>query len=123
MQWRFDGKQSVYVQIMDKIRHAVLSGEYGPGDRVPPVRELAMTANVNPNTMQRALMTLEQEHLLIACGANGRFVTDDPQVLEALRVRTTQKLVRECAEKFRSMGMSMEQAAAMLLELDKEEEA
>ncbi len=123
MQWKFDGNSPVYMQIMDKIRHAVLCGEFGPGDRVPPVRELAVTANVNPNTMQRALMTLEQEHLLIACGANGRFVTDDPQVLEALRVRTTEKLVRECAAKFRSMGLSMQEAAAMLLELDNKEEA
>ena len=53
MNWKFSGDRPVYQQIMENIRGAVLRGELPPGGRVPSVRELAMQAQVNPNTMQR----------------------------------------------------------------------
>ena len=57
--WKFTGNQPVYLQIMEQIRGAILAGEYPPGGRIPPVRDLAAQAQVNPNTMQRALLELE----------------------------------------------------------------
>ena len=63
MNWKFAGDRPVYQQIMENIRGAVLRGELPPGGRVPSVRELAMQAQVNPNTMQRALTELEREGL------------------------------------------------------------
>lgn len=121
MLWKFTGSRPVYVQIMDQIRGSVLSGEYPPGGRVPPVRDLAAQAQVNPNTMQRALLELEREGLLIAQGTLGRFVTDDPEILNNMRQDAAQALIRESAARFRAMGLTMEQAAAMLLQLEQEE--
>ena len=43
-----------------------MAGEFPPGSRIPPVRELAADAGVNPNTMQRALQELESRGLLQA---------------------------------------------------------
>ena len=121
MQWKFSGEKPVYQQIMELLRSAILAGEYGPGSRVEPVRELALAANVNPNTMQRAMVELEREGLLVGCGTIGRFVTDDPKILQHMRDMATESIVRSCAEKFRALGLTMEQAAEMLLALDKEE--
>ena len=39
----------------------IITGVYPPGSKLPPVRELAAEAGVNPNTMQRALAQLEQD--------------------------------------------------------------
>ena len=72
MNWKFAGDRPVYQQIMENIRGAVLRGELPPGGRVPSVRELAMQAQVNPNTMQRALTELEREGLLVGGGTSGR---------------------------------------------------
>ena len=77
MNWKFSGDRPVYQQIMENIRGAVLRGELPPGGRVPSVRELAMQAQVNPNTMQRALTELEREGLLIGGGTSGRTVTKE----------------------------------------------
>ena len=85
MEWKLTGSEPVYLQIMESFRGAVLSGEFGPGDKIPSVRDLAAQARVNPNTMQRAMSELEQERLLCSHGTLGRFVTDDPAILEALR--------------------------------------
>ena len=121
LQWKFNSKQAVYVQIMEHIRSAILMGEYPPGARIPPVRDFAAQAQVNPNTMQRALLELEREGLLVTQGTMGRFVTNDPVVLEAIRQNAVDKLIRSCAKQFKAMGITMAQAVALLQKLEQEE--
>ncbi|MDY4221310.1 MAG: GntR family transcriptional regulator [Candidatus Faecousia sp.] len=122
MNWKFSGDRPVYQQIMALIRGAVLRGELPPGGKIPSVRDLAAEAQVNPNTMQRAMTELEREGLLVSGGTSGRTVTDDPQVLEQMRNRTLEELARECAEKFMVFGITPAQAAQLLRDLEKKKE-
>ena len=122
MNWKFSSEMPVYLQIMDQIRGAVLSGEYLPGGKVPSVRDLAAQAQVNPNTVQHALHELEQEGLLSAHGTNGRFVTEDEQVLQQLQSNRIRALALEYAQKFAVLGLSPAQAAQELLGLERKEE-
>lgn len=122
MNWRFSGDRPVYQQIMSLIRGAVLRGELSPGGKIPSVRELAAEAQVNPNTMQRAMSELEREGLLVSGGTSGRTVTEDGEVLKQLRERTLKELAQECAEKFMVFGITPAQAAQLLMNLEKEEE-
>ena len=80
MNWKFAGDRPVYQQIMAAIRGAILKGELPPGGKAPSVRDLAAQAQVNPNTMQRALTELEREGLLVSGGTSGRSVTQDEAV-------------------------------------------
>ena len=123
MNWKFTGDRPVYQQIMAAIRGAILKGELSPGGKVPSVRDLATQAQVNPNTMQRALTELEREGLLVGGGTTGRTVTQDSAVLAAMREQALQELARECAEKFMVFGVTPSQAAQLLLglEMNKEE--
>lgn len=124
MEWKFNGSQPVYQQIMAHIRDAVLSGEYPPGSRIPSVRELAAQARVNPNTMQRALVELEREELLVSGGTMGRHVTDDRGVLDRLQRQAVEQAAQACIQRFQALGLTVEQAAAVLLEMrEKKEEA
>jgi DNA-binding transcriptional regulator YhcF (GntR family) len=120
MRWQIDNSRPVYIQIMEHIRNAVLTEEFPPGCRIPSVRDLAGAANVNPNTMQRALTELEEDGLLISNGTLGRFVTKDDAIIGAIRQNAVRKTVRACAAQFRAIGLSMEEAAHLLLE-EKEE--
>lgn len=122
MNWNFTGDRPVYQQIMAGIRGAVLKGELQPGNKVPSVRDLAAQAQVNPNTMQRALTELEREGLLVGGGTSGRTVTTDSTVLAAMQQRILTELARECAEKFMVFGITPSQAAQLLMELEKEKE-
>ncbi len=125
MNWKFTGDRPVYQQIMAAIRGAILCGELVPGKKIPSVRDLAAEAQVNPNTMQRALTELEREGLLISGGTSGRSVTEDQSVLDAMHDAVLRELAQECAEKFMVFGVTPTQAAQLLLALDnkKEEEA
>ena len=118
MNWKFSGDRPVYQQICELIRGAVLTGELRPGQRIPSVREIAAQAQVNPNTVQRALSELEREELL---RSGGRTVTEEEGILTALREDTVMALARECAEKFKVFGVTPNQAAELLRQLDKEE--
>ena len=111
----------MYMQIMEHIRGAILMGEYKAGGRIPPVRELAAQAQVNPNTMQRALLELEGEGLLVTDGTVGRYVTEDTAVLETMRHKAVDALVHHCAAQFRGLGISMQDAAQMLIMLEEGE--
>ncbi len=122
MNWKFTGDRPVYQQIMAAIRGAILTGELSPGKKVPSVRDLAAQAQVNPNTMQRALTELEREGLLISGGTSGRTVTQDQDVLQAMRKQALEELAREWAEKFRVFGLTPRQAAQLLLELEDQKE-
>ena len=122
MNWKFSGDRPVYQQIMENIRGAVLRGELPPGGKIPSVRDLAAEAQVNPNTMQRAMTELEREGLLIRGGTSGRTVTENPDALEKMRETILEELARECAEKFMVFGITPSQAAQLLLKLEKEKE-
>lgn len=87
----------IYMQIMQKVREAIASGELAPGARVASVRELAGVFAVNPNTMQRALNELEREGLLVSERTSGRFVTKDSAQIDAMR----RQLAEEAAARFR----------------------
>ena len=122
MNWKFTGDRPVYQQIMAALRGAIVKGELTPGQKVPSVRDLAADAQVNPNTMQRALTELEREGLLVGGGTSGRTVTTNQEILSAMRDRILVELARECAEKFLTFGITPIQAAQLLLNLEGEQE-
>ena len=80
MEFQFDNERPIYIQLVQQLRIAVVSGAFLPGSRLPSVRELALTAKVNPNTMQKALTELEGEGLVFTERTNGKFVTTDSGV-------------------------------------------
>lgn len=94
----------IYVQIMNKIREAIVSGELKSGDRVPSVRELAQDFEVNPNTMQRALTELEREGLLISERTSGRFVTKEIKIIEETKIQMAQKAADDFCREMAALG-------------------
>jgi GntR family transcriptional regulator len=63
---RIDSSSPVplHEQVAAAIRRAIADGEAGPGERLPPARDLAAVLGVNANTVFRALRTLREEGLV-----------------------------------------------------------
>ena len=114
MNWNITAGRPVYVQLVEQLELALVAGEFPPGSRIPPVRELAADAGVNPNTMQRALAQLENEGLVRTERTAGRYVTEDRALIEQLRAEAARDLTAEFLEKMRGIGYGPEQAAALL---------
>ena len=122
MEWKLTDDRPIWSQLSDLVASQIAAGVYGPGERLPSVRELAAQAQVNPNTMQRALTELERENLLVSGGTSGRTVTQDEEILTGMREDALAELTRECAEKFRAFGLTPAQAAQRLMDLEHEKE-
>ncbi|HBD86190.1 MAG TPA: GntR family transcriptional regulator, partial [Clostridiales bacterium] len=61
MEWRIESDAPIYSQLKTQIILGIISGEYASGERLPSVRDMAVEAGVNPNTIQRALTELVRE--------------------------------------------------------------
>ena len=85
MEWNFRNDLPIYSQLVEQIKRGIVSGAFAPGERLSSVRDMAMEAGVNPNTMQRALQELEREGLVFSQRSSGRFVTEDVSVIDRAR--------------------------------------
>ena len=109
MEWHFKNGIPLYTQIMDEMTMRIASGAYEPGEKLPSVRDLAMDAGGNPNTMQRALAELERKGLVFSERTSGRFVTKETIILKALHEDLAKKYFEELAEKLDKIGMSIDE--------------
>ena len=120
MAWSFSSDRAVYLQIAERIKKSVLSGEYPIGAQIPSVRQLAMDAAVNPNTIQHAFTELENQGIIISKGTQGRYVTEDQQAVEICRLKMAQEYVRHFLEDIGQLSVTAEQAIAMIEEVNHE---
>lgn len=105
------GKGPLYARLADVIRDRVASGALGPGDRLPPIRQLARELNIHTNTVARSYAELEREGVLATRRGGGTFVaspSDDP-VLAALREERLRAIVSKVALEALSLGYTSAQ--------------
>ena len=112
MKWDFKSGEPIYQQIMRVLRTQIASGEYPPGCRFPAVRELALEAGVNPNTMQRALAELEREGLLETVRTTGKFVTEDQELISRTRSDLAADSIRALIGSLKNLGLTEDQILA-----------
>jgi molybdate-binding protein/DNA-binding transcriptional regulator YhcF (GntR family) len=70
----FHAATPLYQQIAEQIRQLIATGQIKHGDRLPSIRQLSKTLNINPNTVCRAYLELEQEQILISRRGGGTSV-------------------------------------------------
>ena len=109
MKWDFKNGEPIYQQIVRVLRTQIASGEYPPGCRFPAVRELALEAGVNPNTMQRALAELERDGLLETVRTTGKFVTQDQELISRTRSDLAADSIGALVGNLKSLGLTGEQ--------------
>ena len=113
MHWSLTDDRPIWVQLCEQLTLYLVAGVWPPGGRLPSVRELALDAGVNPNTMQRALSQLESEGLVITNRTAGRTVTEDVGVLDAMRRRLAAELTKQYFSDMKELGFTRAQAAEM----------
>ena len=116
MPWNLDNDRPIYLQLMERIQHDIISGVYKPGDKIPSVRDLALDAAVNPNTMQKALSELERNGLVYSQRTSGRFITDDEELLKNMKMQLATEHIRQFFEQMHQLGFSDDETLQMIQE-------
>ena len=119
MNWNITAGRPVYVQLVEQLELALVAGEFPPGSRIPPVRELAADAGVNPNTVQRAFAELERLGLIYTQRTSGKFVTEDAAAIDAARRALAEGQTRQYLAAMSALGFDR---AALITFLNQMEE-
>ncbi|MBA7631927.1 hypothetical protein ES703_39464 [subsurface metagenome] len=123
----FRQNQAIYLQIADLICENILTGSWKEGDRIPSIRELSVSIEVNPNTVMRSYSYLQDLDIVYNQRGIGYFVAD-----QAYRKTTELKkrsfINRELPQIFKTMDLLhincddlKDMYAARLVKTNKEE--
>ncbi|MFC3931778.1 GntR family transcriptional regulator [Streptococcus dentapri] len=112
MAWIFDEKSPIYLQIAKNIKIKIIGHEIKQGEQLPTVRDYAEEAGVNPNTMQRAFIELEHEGMVYSRRTAGRFVTEDPVLIEKKRSELAKDELANFISNMKNIGFSNQEILA-----------
>ncbi len=106
MKWELDKSKPLCPQIGEQVCLRIAVGEFRAGERLLSVRDVALSAGVNPNTVQRSFEMLEQQGILYSVRGSGWYVAEDiSSARDTLRKLWQQKTAVYFAE-MATLGMN-----------------
>jgi len=87
----------LYLQIAEQFRQFIATEQIKPGDRLPSIRHLSQSLNINPNTVCRAYLELEQEQILVSRRGGGTSVKSQ-DIAPDVRTNRQKKLLENMNE-------------------------
>ena len=107
MDFVFENNIPIYIQLLDYLKIYLISGVFKCGDKLPSVREFALSFQVNPNTMQKALQELEASKLIYTERTNGKYVTKDEELISKLKDEYAMTLANSYFKGMKRIGLGM----------------
>src|SRR5215213_6882099 len=105
----------IFRQIMHQIQRAVAVGSVQIGEQLPPVRALAESLVVNPNTVARAYQELIRDGLLESRSGRGVFVAERREVFsEAEQQRRLRHLAEQLCHEASLLGATWPELRLLL---------
>jgi GntR family transcriptional regulator len=114
MNWTFETDRPIYLQLKEQITLLIISGTYPAGSKLPPVRDMAEEAAVNPNTLQKALSELERVGLVYTQRTSGRFVTEDIEMIKAAKKELASEQIELFLKQMASIGFTVEETLDLI---------
>jgi DNA-binding LacI/PurR family transcriptional regulator len=81
-----DSSVSLRKQLLNQVRHLILSNQWRPGSRIPSETELQRRLNISRGTIRQALSEAEAEGLIERVAGKGTFVTLSSSAVESNRL-------------------------------------
>jgi GntR family transcriptional regulator len=109
----FEQPRSIYQQIADQIRDRILCGEWPSGERIPSIRDLAVTLGVNPNTVTKSYQALTDRGIIENQRGLGYFVAEDAsrRILEEMRNDFVSQELPRLFRRMRLLGVGIDELA------------
>ncbi len=107
----YKNDKPIYLQIADYICERVLQGVWKSEERIPSVRELSVTLEINPNTIVKTFEFLENKQIIFQKRGVGYFVESKglQRVREIYRNEFLNKDLPNVFRKMKWLGISMEE--------------
>ena len=118
MELTFENNIPIYIQLLDYLKIYLISGVFKTGEKLPSVREFATTFKVNPNTMQKALSELENKNLIYTERTNGKYVTNNKELIEKLKDEYAITLAKSYFQGMKRIGLGKAESIKYLEGID-----
>lgn len=66
----------IWLQLRNRLIYLISSGRYKAGDKLPTVRELAISLKINYNTVNKVYLSLIHDGYIVSFRGKGTFVDD-----------------------------------------------
>lgn len=109
MNYNFDNNIPIYLQLVSLIKNDIIKGALSPGEKLPSIRDLAITYKVNPNTVSKALSELENISLIYTERTNGKYVSSDISLINKYKEEYATSLTEEYINKMINLGYNKEE--------------
>lgn len=106
-------KRPIYEQIISQIQRLIVTEVLKVDDKLPSVRSLAMELSINPNTIQRAYMQLENDGWLYTIKGKGNFVSDKSGWHSQERLAAIESLKKEI-NKAKALGITKDEIIELI---------
>ncbi len=116
MNWKLDKKRAICPQIEEQICVGIALGELSPNEKLSSVRDLAVTASVNPNTVQKAFEGLESKGILCSVRGSGWFVSENTETAKLTVEAIIKTKTDEYIKAMEYLGQSPEQIINLIKE-------
>ena len=117
----FSNNKPIYRQIIDYTFARILDGSWAPGERIPSVRELAVSLSVNTHTVLKALEYLQAHDIIVPRRGMGYYLTDDARqyVDRSRREEFFTEILPDVIRQMRSLGITIDEVIAHSNDLDR----
>lgn len=109
MDYKFDNDKPIYKQLVDQLKLEIVTGKYSNDDKLPSVREFAINLKINPNTVQRALLELENLGLIETRRTTGKFVTNNKKTIDTIKEEIVNNIMSDFFNNIRNLDISNEE--------------
>jgi GntR family transcriptional regulator len=111
---QFQTNMPIYLQLVNNFKHRIVAGDLKSGSKLESVRDLAISFEVNPNTMQRALAELERDGLVYADRTVGRFITEDKELIMKMRNDVAKEIIDQFIRQMKGLGFTNPETMALI---------
>ena len=105
----YDNNIPIYLQVIDRIKKDMIQGLLPMGEKLPSTRELALQYNINPNTAARIYKEMEQQKMCFTKRGLGTFVTENPEVFNAIREDMARKRLDSFISEMKELGYTKDE--------------
>lgn len=120
MNWKPDKKRPICPQLCEHLCVLIAAGKIGAGEKLMSVRELAVSAGVTPNTVQKSFEQLEQKGIIHSIRGSGWYVNEDTQLAaEIMRKLVADKTTSYLNDMY-GLGLTKESIIEMIKEYQNE---
>ena len=112
--FKASGGTPIYLQILSYVKRGIIAGTIRDGDELPSRRVLSARLGINPNTVQKAFRTLEDEGLIQSRSGAKSSISVTNRVIKRLKEELLMEDVRNITDALKQMGITKDEAVDLI---------